>query len=71
MEFISNKLGIIYVATNLINNKQFEELDEMECFWIQMYGVNRSGNQNPMWGKRHSPETIEKMKQSALNRKKR
>ena len=30
---------------------------------------NVSGEKNPMYGKKHSPETIEKMRQKALARK--
>jgi group I intron endonuclease len=51
--------------------KRFQHSKKMSGKNNPMYGTHRSGNQNPMWNKRHSPEAIEKMKRAALNRKKR
>lgn len=46
------------------------KMDSSFCDKISQTHADISGNKNPMWGKKHSPESLEKMRKKALEREK-
>lgn len=46
--------------------KKYDQIGSHSSF----FGIHRSGEQNPFFGKKHSPEAIAKMKAAAKLRKK-
>lgn len=69
-----NKQDIINRIRTTLTTKPTEELNRLSLLKRRpgklngMYGVNRSGNNAPMFGKHHTPETIEAIRTKAKKR---